>query len=67
MQLHRYLGRIVRLEDKVYQASRRRAMRDGYDLENCFLVSESSRSVDRLICYAASVRIVVNAADVVLV
>jgi hypothetical protein len=66
-QLNIYLGRNVRLDHDAFQASRCRAIRAGYDLENCFLVSEQSASVDRLICYAANVRVVISAARVALV
>ena len=44
-----------------------RAVRQGYALENSFIVSEVSRGVQKLICYGANFRIVVDAADVVLV
>jgi hypothetical protein len=66
-KLHHYVGRIVRLNKKVFQEMKERAVRQGYALENSFLVSEVSRGVQKLICYGANFRIVVDADDVVLV
>ena len=66
-KLHLYVGRIVRLNKHVFQEIKNQAIRKGYALENCFLVSEVSRSVQKLICYGANFRIVVSASDVVLV
>ncbi len=68
-KLHHYVGRIVRLNKHVFQEIKSRAIRRGRDLENCFLVAEVSvsRSVQKLICYGASFRIVVDVTDVVLV
>jgi len=66
-KLHLYVGRIVRLNKKVFQEMKERAVRQGVALENCFLVSEASRGVQKLICYGANFRIVVDADDVVLV
>lgn len=66
-KLNTYLGRMVRLDERVFEAKRYRAASLGYDLENCFLVSERSSSLDYLICYGANIRVVVNAANVVLV
>ena len=66
-KLHLYVGRIVRLNKKVFQEIKERAIRQGYALENSFIVSEVSRGVQKLICYGANFRIVVDAADVVLI
>ncbi len=65
--LHLYVGRIVRLNKHVFQEIRHQAKRKGYALENCFVVSEVSRGVKKLICYGANFRIVVSASDVVLI
>ena len=66
-ELHRYVGRIVRLNKQVFQEIKNRAIRKGHALENSFLVTEVSRGVQKLICYGANFRIVVNVSDVVLV
>ena len=66
-ELQRYVGRIVRLNQQVYDELKGRAIRHGHALENCFLVAEVRQRVRQLICYGASYRVVVNAADVVLV
>ena len=66
-ELHRYVGRIVRLNKQVFHEIKNRAIRKGHALENCFLVTEVSRGVQKLICYGANFRIVVDVSDVVLV
>jgi len=66
-ELHRYVGRIVRLNKQVFQEIKNRAIRKGHALENSFLVTEVSRGVQKLICYGANFRIVVDVSDVVLV
>ncbi|WP_301102848.1 hypothetical protein [Propionivibrio sp.] len=66
-KLHQYVGRIVRLNKQVFQEFKNRARRKGEALENCFLVAEVSRGVQKLICYGANLRIVVNVSDVVLI
>jgi hypothetical protein len=63
---HVYVGRVVRLNKTIYEELKSRAMRKGHVLENCFLVTKVSRSLQKLICYGANFRIVVDAADVVL-
>ena len=65
-QLQQYVGRIVRLNQEVYQGIKDRAIRRGHALENCFLVAGVGLGV-QLICYGANFRIVVDIADVVLV
>lgn len=66
-KLYRYVGRIVRLNKQAFREIRQQAIRKGYALENCFIVSEVSRGVKKLICYGANIRVVVSASDVVLV
>ena len=66
-KLDHYVGRIVRLNKQAFQEIKSRARHQGKVLENCFLVTEVSRGVQKLICYGANLRIVVSAADVVLV
>jgi hypothetical protein len=66
-QLQKYVGRIVRLNQKVYQEMKVRAIRRGHAVENCFLVAGVGLGMRQLICYGANFRIVVNVADVVLV
>ena len=66
-QLQYYVGRIVRLNARVFQEMRSRAQRQGQALENCFLVAEVSRGVRKLICYGANFRVVVDVGDVALV
>jgi len=66
-KLQHYVGKVVRLNKHVYREIKVRALRQGQALENSFLVTEVSRGVHKLICYGANFRIVVDAADVVLV
>lgn len=65
--LHHYVGRIVRLNKHVFQKIKSQAICKGHALENCFVVSEVSRGVKKLICYGANFRIVVSASDVILI
>jgi hypothetical protein len=67
MNLEKYVGRIVRLNQRAFREIAKRARDRSEALENCFLVSEVSRGVQKLICYGANLRIVVGAADVVLI
>ena len=67
MKLERYVGRIVRLNQRAFQEIARRARNRGAALENCFLVAGVSREMRKLICYGANLRIVVGPADVVLI
>jgi hypothetical protein len=67
VNLEKYIGRIVRLNQRVFEEIKRRAKSQGEALENCFLVSEVSRGLKQLICYGANLRIVVNVADVTLI
>lgn len=67
MNLDRYVGRIVRLNQQVFRQIAKRAMSRGVALENCFLVSGVSSGMRKLICYGASFRIMVGVADVVLI
>lgn len=66
-KLHRYVGRIVRLNQNAFQQLKSKALSKGVALENSFLVAEVKLNVKKLICYGASFRIVVDASDVVLV
>jgi hypothetical protein len=65
--LNQYLGRIVRLNQRVFEEIKQRANRQGVALENSFLVVQVNRKINKLICYGARFRIVVSSADVVLV
>lgn len=67
MKLERYVGRIVRLNQHAFQEIAKRAKNQGAALENCFLVAGVSREMRKLICYGANLRIMVGAADVVLI
>lgn len=66
-QLGKYVGRIVRLNQQTFAEVSRQARRRGEMLENCFVVAEISRQMHKLICYGANLRILVGAADVVLI
>jgi hypothetical protein len=66
-KLDQYVGRIVRLNKQAFQKLKNQAKYRGQVLENCFLVTEVSRGVQKLICYGASLRIVVSVGDVILV
>lgn len=66
-QLQRYVGHVVRLNQQTFAEVSRRARRRGQMLENCFVVAEVSRQMHKLVCYGASLRILVGAADVVLI
>jgi DNA-directed RNA polymerase sigma subunit (sigma70/sigma32) len=66
-KLDQYVGRIVRLNKQAFQELKNRAKHQGHVLENCFLVTEVNRGMQKLICYGANLRIVVSVADVILV
>jgi hypothetical protein len=65
--LDQYVGCAVRLNAHVYQEIKNRALRQGQQLENSFIVTEVSRGMQKLTCYGANFRIVVDVSDVVLV
>lgn len=65
--LNQYVGRIVRLNQQLFQDITARSRYRGAAIENRFLVSEVSRHVHKLICYGASSRVLVRPADVVLI
>ena len=65
--LQRYVGRIVRLNNEIFQEIKRRAQRHGLALDNSFLVAEVRQQFKQLICYGSSYRVVVSPADVALV
>jgi hypothetical protein len=67
MNLERYVGRVVRLKQEVFQPVIRRAQRQGLALENCFIVAAVSREMRKLICYGADFRVAVGVAEVVLI
>jgi len=67
MKLEKYVGRIVRLNQRAFQEIARRAKNQGAALENCFLVAGVSREMSKLICYGANLRIMVCASEVVLI
>ena len=67
-RLDKYIGRIVRLNQTAFERLSRTATRQrGAIPDNYFVVAEISRQMHKLICYGANIRIVVGAADVVLV
>ena len=66
-KLDHYVGRIVRLNQQAFQEIRRRAKNQGEALENCFLVAEASRGMQKLICYGSNLRVIVGIADVALI
>lgn len=67
MNLDKYIGRIVRLNQRAFREIAKRAKSQGTSLENRFLVSGVSQGVRKLICYGANLRITVGVADVVLI
>jgi hypothetical protein len=67
MKLEKYVGRIVRLNQRAFQEIIRRAQNRGEDQENCFLVAGVSREMHKLICYGADRRVFVFASDVALI
>ena len=67
MKLERYVGRIVRLNQRAFQEILRRARTHGVALENCFVVAGISHEMRKLICYGADLRIMVGTSDVVLI
>ena len=67
MNLDKYVGHIVRLNQRAFREIAKRARNQGTALENYFLVSGVSRGMSKLICYGANLRITVGVADVVLV
>ena len=66
-KLEKYVGRIVRLNTQAFADLVRLSKPSQTPLENCFLVATVSREMRKLICYGASLRIAVGAAEVVLV
>ncbi|MGE5469777.1 MAG: hypothetical protein ACM3X0_03150 [Bacteroidota bacterium] len=66
-QLDRYVGRIVRLNQQIFQKILKKAARQGITLDNCFLVAAVSRELCQLICYGGNVRIAVGVPDVALI
>lgn len=66
-QLQKYVGHVVRLNQQTFADVSRRARRRGQILENCFVVAEVSRQMHKLICYGASLRILVGESDIVLI
>ena len=67
MNHDKYVGRIVRLNQQAYRTLTSRAKNQNTVLENSFLVAGISREMHKLICYGANLRIIVGAADVVLI
>lgn len=65
--LDQYVGRIVRLNHQIFQEISRRSRYQGMPFENRFLVSEVSRQMRKLVCYGATLRILVGPSDVVLI
>jgi len=67
MNLHKYVGHIVRLNQNAFRKIAITAKSHGDALENCFLVAGVSREMRKLICYGANLRIIVGVTDVVLI
>ena len=67
LYLHAYVGKIVRLNRRIFLELKNRAARQGHALENHFLVTAVHQNFKKLICYGANFRVVVDASDVVLV
>jgi hypothetical protein len=65
--LDKYVGRMVRLNQRIFSEISKRARVQGSPLENYFLVAQVSRQMRRLICYGADLRIVVGPSDVILI
>lgn len=65
-QLQHYVGRHVLLTSEKFDAIKSRANRKGQTLENRFVVGEVKPGARKLTCYGANYRVVVNAADVIL-
>ena len=66
-QLHQYVGRIVRLNNRAFQEIRNQAIRSGVALENSFIVARVSGKLKKLVCYGAGFRIVIAPSQVALV
>jgi hypothetical protein len=64
MNLEKYVGRIVRLNQQAFEKIRAQAKHQGQALENYFVVARVSSGVRKLICYGANLRITVDVADV---
>lgn len=64
--LEKYVGRAVRLNRELFDQLTAQARAGGENLENLFLVAKT-QGMRKLICYGASLRIAVSAADVILV
>lgn len=62
-----YVGRIVRLNQDVFQTVTQRARRHGESPENRFIVAAVSREMRKLICYGANFRVAVALSEVALV
>jgi hypothetical protein len=67
VNVEKYTGRIVRLNQRVFEEIKHRTKNQGEAVENFFLVSEVRRGLKQLICYGANLRIVVSVADVTLI
>jgi len=66
-RLDRYVGRIVRLNQRVFDRISRTARFQGLVPENRFLVAEASRQMRRLVCYGANLRVIVGPSEVILI
>lgn len=66
-QLDRYVGRIVRLNQRAFRELAKRAKEQGKFLENCFLVAGVSREMRKLICYGANLRLIVGVSEIALI
>lgn len=65
--LEKYIGKSVRLTKRAFYDLPKRGRGEEAGRENYFLVATVSREMRKLICYGANMRIVVGAADVVLI
>lgn len=66
-KLNSYVGRIVRLNQQVFQKVIARDKKRGDTPENSFIVATVSRGMRKLVCYGSHLRIEVSMSEVVFV
>lgn len=62
-----YVGRMVRINSRLFEVISQRARTRGVRLDNYFLVARATGQVRRLICYGSNLRLAVSPADVVII
>lgn len=65
--LHRYIGRIIRVRPGVFGKFVEAARRKGHALENQFIVAAAHFRSGKLICYGSDACLRLSPADVVLI